>query len=219
MSISRSYVRKVNARPHQFDKLMQVLQICSDIYNKAIDLRTRYYEETGKFLSYNKLDKIIKDEYPTLDPEGKVFSQVKQDTLIRNTRGYENKFKAIERSKSGEKSRKVGTPRKKSKPSKSFTLPQKGYKFKHKDDNKDKDITGLKLWKNLEIGTLRFTQPLQLPEGAVVRTITVIKKPDNCFYFSRIKLIEPKRRNIYPTNIHPLPHAKTQIRNRKYPQR
>lgn len=118
------------------------------------------------------------------DPEGKVYSQVKQDTLIRNTRGYENKFKAIERSKSGEKSRKVGTPRKKSKPSKSFTLPQKGYKFKHKDDNKDKDITGLKLWKNLEIGTLRFTQPLQLPEGAVVRTITVIKKPDNCFYIS-----------------------------------
>lgn len=82
MSISRSYVRKVNARPHQFDKLMQVLQICSDIYNKAIDLRTRYYEETGKFLSYNKLDKIIKDEYPTLDSMNLILNLAKPSLTL-----------------------------------------------------------------------------------------------------------------------------------------
>ncbi len=163
----RTYKYRIYPTSGQSTALENTFSMCRYLWNWSLAERNNTYEETGKGISYFMQQQCL----PKLKAERPWFkgvhSQVLQDVLRRLDKAFDNFFRRVK-----ERAEELGYPKfKKRDQWTSVTYPQY-----HKEPSGTINIP--------KIGKVRCVMHRSLPQGALVKTMTVMKEAANHWFVS-----------------------------------
>ncbi len=183
-TIQRGYEYRIYPTPEQEAVLERHFGYGRWVWNYFLEHRQQHYQATGKGLSYSQMCHQLKQlkhdgEHEWLKAAN---AQALQQKLKDLDQAYANFFTYLAKRKRGEKPPKVGFPKFKSKRGyQSLRVPQ----FFHVKD---------KLLFLPKLTPLKIVLHRPLPEGAVLRAVTISRRPSGKYYASfLVEAPQPER--------------------------
>lgn len=194
----RSFVLKLNTRSAQSAEIDNILNISSLYYNKCCTERAAAYAKDKSSIKNGELEKLAITWKQLFDPKDRLYSQIVQDLCKRNTLAYNQFFERIK----NKYKQAAGLPKEKTKPCKSFKLKQSGYSLIAKNNL----ISKIKFWKSSQIGSVKLLKKFSLPQGAKIKTLSIIRKADGYYAILTCDVL-PVQRTAKPFTKTLIPHS------------